>query len=129
MPRRALTTVLMLLLLALGLSACGGGDGDEDGEPAGGGTTLELAADPGGGFSFDKKTLEAPAGTITIHLTNDASIPHDIAVEGNGVDEKSETVTNGDTSLTVDLEPGEYTFYCSVPGHRPGGMEGTLTVS
>ena len=129
MPRRALTTVLMLLLLVLGLSACGGGDGDEDGEPAGGGTTLELAADPGGGFSFDKKTLEAPAGTITIHLTNDASIPHDIAVEGNGVDEKSETVTNDDTSLTVDLEPGEYTFYCSVPGHRPGGMEGTLTVS
>ena len=129
MPRRALTTVLMLLLLALGLSACGGGDGDEDGEPAGGGTTLELAADPGGGFSFDKKTLEAPAGTITIHLTNDASIPHDIAVEGNGVDEKSETVTNGDTSLTVDLEPGEYTFYCDVPGHRAGGMEGTLTVS
>jgi plastocyanin len=119
----------MLLLLVLGLSACGGGDEDEDGEPAGGGTTLELAADPGGGFSFDKKTLEAPAGTITIHLTNDASIPHDIAVEGNGVDEKSETVTNDDTSLTVDLEPGEYTFYCSVPGHRPGGMEGTLTVS
>ena len=129
MARRALTTVLMLLLLVLGLSACGGGDGDEDGEPAGEGTTLELAADPGGGFSFDKKTLEAPAGTITIHLTNDASVPHDVAVEGNGVDEKSETVTNGDTSLTVDLEPGEYTFYCDVPGHRAGGMEGTLTVS
>jgi plastocyanin len=129
MPRRALTTVLMLLLLVLGLSACGGGDGDEDGEPAGGGTTLELAADPGGAFSFDKKTLEAPAGTITIHLTNDASIPHDIAVEGNGVDEASDTVTSGETSLTVDLEPGTYTFYCSVPGHRAGGMEGTLTVS
>jgi plastocyanin len=129
MARRALTTVLMLLLLVLGLSACGGGDGDEDGEPAGGGTMLELAADPDGGFSFDKKTLEAPAGTITIHLTNDASIPHDIAVEGNGVDEVSDTVTDGETSLTVDLEPGTYTFYCSVPGHRAGGMEGTLTVS
>jgi plastocyanin len=129
MPRRALTTGLMLLLLVLGLSACGGGGGDEGGEPAGGGTTLELAADPGGAFSFDKKTLEAPAGTITIHLTNDASIPHDIAVEGNGVDEASDTVTNGETSLTVDLEPGTYTFYCSVPGHRAGGMEGTLTVS
>ena len=129
MARRALTTALMLLLLLLGLSACGGGDGDEDGEPAGGGTTLELAADPDGAFSFDKKTLEAPAGTITIHLTNDASIPHDIAVEGNGVDEVSDTVTDGETSLTVDLEPGTYTFYCSVPGHRAGGMEGTLTVS
>jgi plastocyanin len=127
MTRRALPAVFVLLALALGLAACGGG-GDE-GEPSGGGTTLELAADPGGAFSFDKKTLEAPAGTITIHLTNDASIPHDIAVEGNGVDEASDTVTSGETSLTVDLEPGTYTFYCSVPGHRAGGMEGTLTVS
>jgi plastocyanin len=129
MTRRALTTVVTLVLLVLALSACGGGDGNGDGEPAGGGTTLELAADPGGGFSFDKKTLEAPAGTITIHLTNDASVPHDVAIEGNGVDEKSDTVTSGDVSLTVELEAGEYTFYCSVPGHREGGMEGTLTVS
>lgn len=127
MTRRALTTVVTLLVL--GLSACGGGDGNGDGEPAGGGTTLELAADPGGGFTFDKKTLEAPAGTITIHLTNDASVPHDVAIEGNGVDEKTDTVTNGDVSLTVELEAGEYTFYCSVPGHRAGGMEGTLTVT
>jgi plastocyanin len=129
MTCRALTTVLTLLLLVLGLAACGGGNGDEDGEPAGGGTTLELAADPGGGFSFDKETLEAPAGTITIHLTNDASIPHDIGVKGDNVDEVSDTVTQGEVSLTVDLEPGTYTFYCSVPGHEAGGMEGTLTVS
>jgi len=127
MTRRALTTVITLLLLVLGLSACGGGDGD--GEPAAGGTTLELATDPGGGFSFDTETLEAPAGTITIHLTNDASVPHNVGVEGNGVDEKTDTVTNGDISLTVELERGEYTFYCDVPGHREGGMEGTLTVS
>jgi plastocyanin len=117
------------MLLVLGLSACGGGDGDEEGEPAGEGTTLELAADPGGAFAFDKKTLEAPAGTITIHLTNDASIPHDIGVKGNGVEEVSDTVTEGDISLTVELEPGTYTFYCSVPGHEAGGMKGTLTVS
>jgi plastocyanin len=129
MTRRALTTVLMLLLLVLGLAACGGGNGDEDGEPAGGGTTLELAADPGGAFAFDKTTLEAPAGTITIHLTNDASIPHDIGVKGDSVDEVSDTVMQGDVSLTVDLEPGTYTFYCSVPGHEAGGMKGTLTVS
>jgi plastocyanin len=129
MTRRALTTVVTLVLLVLGLSACGGGDGNGDGEPAGGGTTLELAADPGGGFSFDKKTLEAPAGTITIHLTNDASVPHDVGVKGEGVDEVSDTVMQGEVSLTVDLEPGTYTFYCSVPGHEAGGMEGTLTVS
>jgi plastocyanin len=127
MTRRALPAVFVLLALALGLAACGGG-GDE-GEPSGGGTTLELAADPGGGFSFDKKTLEAPAGTITIQLTNDSSVPHDIGVKGDSVDEVSDTVMQGEVSLTVDLEPGTYTFYCSVPGHEAGGMVGTLTVS
>ena len=57
-----------------------------------------------------------------------SSTPHAVAVEGNGVDKDGQTVTNGKTSLTVDLKPGKYTFYCPVPGHRQAGMQGTLTV-
>jgi plastocyanin len=114
----------MLVLTLLG-GGCGG-DGDEAGP--GQETTLQLAADPEGALSFDKKALEAPAGTIMIDLANEASIPHNVAIEGEGVDEESPTVTGESTSLTVDLQPGTYTFYCSVPGHREGGMEGTLTV-
>jgi plastocyanin len=91
-------------------------------------TTLQLAADPGGALSFDKETLEAPAGTITIELANESSLPHNVAVEDGGVDEESETVTGESTSLTVELQSGTYTFYCSVPGHREGGMEGIFTV-
>ena len=56
-------------------------------------------------------------------------IDHDISIEGNGVDEKGQVVKDGGTSqVQVDLKPGDYTFYCSVPGHREGGMEGKLTV-
>jgi plastocyanin len=139
MTRRILMLMLAVVALSLAVAACGGGDDDEADEPAaeetteettegGGGTTLELAADPGGALAFDQTELTAPAGELTIHLTNDAQIPHNVEVEGNGVEEVSDTVTGADTSLTLTLEPGEYVFYCAVPGHREGGMEGTLTV-
>ncbi len=56
-------------------------------------------------------------------------MPHNIAVEGNGVDEKGPVVQDGASSdLSLTLKAGKYTFYCSVPGHREGGMEGDLTV-
>jgi plastocyanin len=139
MTRRILLLALAVVALSLAVAACGGGDDDEEAEePAatenggggggGGGTTLELAADPGGALAFDQTELTAPAGEVTIHLTNEAQIPHNVEVEGNGVEEVSDTVTGADTSLSVTLEPGEYVFYCAVPGHREGGMEGTLTV-
>jgi plastocyanin len=126
------TAVLVALVLAL--AACGGGD--DESEPAGGGgggggggSTIQIAADPGGALEFDKTSLEASAGEITIDFTNDSSLPHDVKIEGNGVEgEGTETVTGESTSATVDLEPGTYTFYCSVDGHRAAGMEGTLTV-
>ena len=50
-------------------------------------------------------------------------------LEGDGVDEVGEIVKDGGTStVEAEVQAGEYTFYCSVPGHREGGMEGTLTV-
>jgi uncharacterized cupredoxin-like copper-binding protein len=72
---------------------------------------------------------EAPAGQLEIDSKNDSSIQHDIAIEGNGVNEKGEVVSNGGVSqISTDLQSGEYAFYCSVPGHRQAGMEGKLTV-
>ena len=64
---------------------------------------------------------------MTITLVNDSDTPHAVEVEGNGVEEESETITGSQTELTVDLER-RYTFYCPVGDHRAGGMEGTLTV-
>ena len=72
----------------------------------------------------------AQPGSVTLESKNDASIPHNIAIEGNGLDQKGEVVQGGGTSkVQVDLKVGEYTFFCSVPGHRDGGMVGKITVS
>ena len=73
---------------------------------------------------------EAAAGDVTIEYTNDGGLPHNVTLEGSGVDgEATETITEGSTELTVNLEPGEYTFYCSVDSHRDQGMEGTIVVN
>ena len=90
---------------------------------------LAIPADPNGQLAYITKEATAPAGQLEINSKNEASIPHDIAVEGNGVNEKGETVQDGGVStVDVTLKLGKYAFYCTVAGHREGGMEGTLTV-
>ena len=96
---------------------------------SGEGTELKIAADPGGGLSFDKESLQAPAGPVTIVMDNPSSLPHAVEIEGGGADAKGETVNKGGKSeATADLEAGEYRYYCPVAGHGDAGMEGTLTV-
>jgi plastocyanin len=87
---------------------------------------LQNPADPTGQLAFKYKDLEAQAGKVTIETTNDSSVPHNIAIEGDG---KGPIVSGGKTSKVVaSLEPGKYTFLCTVPGHAQAGMKGTLTV-
>jgi plastocyanin len=138
MTRRLFLLLFTVLALAVGISACGGDDDDDAAEEAtteamtthedGGGAHITLTADPSGGLSFDQTELTAAAGEVTIELVNESTVPHNVEVEGNGVEEVSDTITESTTELTLTLEPGEYEFYCAVPGHREGGMEGTLTV-
>ncbi|MEY2514596.1 MAG: hypothetical protein QOJ89_1954 [bacterium] len=93
------------------------------------GGKLEMPADPSGQLAYITKVATAPAGALEIDSKNASGTPHDIALEGNGVNEKGEIVQNGGVSkITANLKPGKYTYYCSVPGHREGGMEGKLTV-
>ncbi len=90
---------------------------------------LEMPANPDGQHAYVSTQATAEAGQLKIDSKNDANIPHDIALEGNGVNEKGETVQDGGVStITVDVQAGEYTYYCTLPGHRAGGMEGKLTV-
>jgi plastocyanin len=129
--------VLFFTLVALVAAGCGGGsdnsssstDTAADTGGASGGETLQLAADPSGALKFDPTSLEATAGQVTIDFTNDSSVPHNVTIEGNGIEEvASDTVTGDKSSVSADLPAGTYTFYCSVDGHKAAGMEGTLTV-
>jgi plastocyanin len=135
MTRYARLTLLLLIALTLGLTACGGGD-DEGSTGAatgtagggGGGGSVQLATSSG--ISYDESSVEASAGSVSIEYTNDSGLPHNVTVEGPGIDgEGTDTITEGSTSITLDLEAGEYTFYCSVDGHRDQGMEGTIAVN
>jgi plastocyanin len=80
-------------------------------------------------LAFDTTELEAEAGSVTIDFDNPSAIPHNVAIEKDGkVLAESETLAEGETSASAELEPGTYTFLCTVPGHAEAGMEGTLTV-
>jgi plastocyanin len=128
-------TFIALAAAAVVLAGCGGGDEESSATAtptatqAAGGEELALAAPEDGSLKFDKSTLSASAGSVTIEFANPSQVPHAVAIEGNGVQESGETVTESDAPpLTVDLKAGEYTYYCPVDGHRAAGMEGTLTV-
>jgi plastocyanin len=99
--------------------------------PAGGTVqTLLLSADPSGQLRFDKSSLQASAGTVRITMKNPSPIPHNISLQGpGGLDKHGPTVGQGGASqVAAPVKAGTYTYYCSVPGHRQAGMQGTLTV-
>jgi plastocyanin len=81
-------------------------------------------------LKFDKTSLTAKAGKVAIAFTNTASLPHNVTVASSSgaVLGATPTFQGGSKTLALNLKPGTYKFYCSVPGHRPAGMEGTLTV-
>jgi plastocyanin len=148
---KKVAALLVLALAAFALVACGGGDDTtgsttestpeattEGGANAGGGSkeaggsgaTLTFEADPEGGLAYTTTEATAKAGKVTIEFDNPQALTHDVAIEDSSGAEvgKTELIADGSDSTTVDLKPGTYTFYCSVPGHREAGMEGTLTV-
>lgn len=91
---------------------------------------LKLAANPAGQLSYNAKTLSAKAGTVTIVMANMSPVEHNVTVaQASKVLGATPTFTGASRTLSLKLKPGKYTFYCSVPGHRQAGMEGTLNVS
>jgi uncharacterized cupredoxin-like copper-binding protein len=101
---------------------------DATAAPSGKGTTLKVAADPSGKLAFDKKTLRAPAGKVTIVMDNPSDVPHAVTI-GSTYAVAGQTVTKGGVSkATAKLKAGKYEFYCPVDAHKDAGMEGALIV-
>ena len=137
---KKLTALLAICaLVPLTLAACGDDEDETTAETTaeettadtggGGGEAVPVSAVADGSFAFEEETLEAAAGPATFEFDNPASLGHDFCLEQDGSEVGcTDTISEDSTTLEADLEPGEYTYYCSVSGHREGGMEGTLTV-
>lgn len=147
---KKLVPLFALLLAALALAACGGGSdttGEEsaaapettqeaetekeaEGGSAGSAAALDIEADPTGQLAFTTTEASAKAGKVTVNFTNSSPVPHDVKIEDSSGQEVggTEVTSEGSDSAEVELKPGTYTYYCSIPGHREAGMEGTLTV-
>ena len=134
--RKLLPFLAILALAPFAIAACGG---DDEPDTSSGETAdvnpatdaAEVSAVPDGSFAYEEEELGAEAGNLTVTFTNPAPIAHDFCVEGPDDGELgcSELIADGDSDVAeFEVEPGEYTYYCSVAGHREGGMEGTLTV-
>ncbi len=148
---KKVAVALSLVLASIALVACGGSSSDnsstestsengaaaEGGAKAGGAeggsgsaSSLEIEADPGGQLAYTTTSASAKAGKVTVDFNNPQALEHDVAIEDSSGKTigQTELIGEGEDSTTVNLKPGTYHFYCTVPGHREGGMEGTLTV-
>lgn len=145
---RAISLILLVGAIAIPVAGCGGDDDDSGGGSSsssgtaktntnttaksgpGGRQVINISADPSGALKFNKSSLSAKAGKLTVVMANPSDLPHAIEIEGNGIEIKGQTVNKGGTSkASGDLKAGTYEFYCPVDSHKQAGMKGTLTVS
>ena len=137
----------LTLLLALALTACGGAA-----SASGGSTILTIAVDPSGQLAFQPAMLNAPAGQpFKVTFKNGSAMQHNWVLVQAGQEQAvvdsamarggdatglsgviaatSMLNANGEETKDVPaLQPGSYTFLCTMPGHFAGGMKGTLVV-
>jgi plastocyanin len=136
-----------LVLAAITATAGCGDDSDDasaDKAPQARGAALRITdTSTPGNWSFDKKRLTAKAGRVTIELHNGSGLGHNVRVHTGkccfkpGFKDLGGTEVIGATNsdrrntikATLELEPGTYTFLCSIPGHFQAGQRGTLVVS
>jgi plastocyanin len=123
----ALRAAIALLLAAVFVTGCGGDDGGSSyRQPKGPAqTTLRVEA---GNFFFRPETVPGPAGIDKVELVGKGG-SHTLVIDGV---KDFELAVGGDgerAAAKVRFAPGDYTFYCNIPGHRDAGMEGTFRIT
>lgn len=121
--------VVLAGIVGLGATGCGGDDSTgaaPASAPSGDSADLTVVAQD---IAFPQDSYQAEAGTVDVAYRNEGNIKHTLLVEGvDGFELEVRSEGDVDTG-TVELEPGRYTLYCDIPGHRQAGMEATLEVS
>jgi uncharacterized cupredoxin-like copper-binding protein len=125
-------------MVALLLSACGGTSTNNSTPSA----ATPIATSPSSAAGTNVAVIEKEfaitlsqttftPGAYTFTIQNQGSFPHNLIIEGPGVDKKASTQMAGGESgsLTVDLQPGTYELWCSVDAHKAKGMALKITVA
>jgi plastocyanin len=129
----------------LAVAGCGGGNDNNNqastpaSTPAPAQKQTTTTAAGGGGakaatiseteFKLTPSTANVGSGAVTVTAKNDGSIPHTLEVEGNGVEKKTGMIQAGSSAaLKLNLKPGTYEMYCTIPGHKQSGMLGKVVV-
>ncbi len=130
----------LIPLLALGVAACSTPPADLASPVPSAATSASESAEPAGDaievsvldFMLEPSSVEVTGSTVTFNVTNDGPTPHNFTVRDAGGDvllATEDLSVDGTETISGELEPGEYTIFCSLPGHESLGMTGTLTVT
>lgn len=119
---------LLALAALTALAACAAPDAGES-APATGAEALTVTVSD---FMIDPSELSAAGSAVSIEVVNDGPTPHNLTVrnaDGEVVMATADLSAGETETIAADLDPGDYTIFCSLAGHESLGMSGTLTVA
>ena len=83
-------------------------------------------------FQFDSPNLTVAGPAVSLAVTNAGPTIHNLTIRdaaGKVLGETEDLKARTSQTLTVELQAGSYTIFCSLPGHESLGLKGTLTVT
>lgn len=121
-----LASLFAVLIAGIAVAVANGNDGGGGGD-GGGGATAPVAVTLSE-FAIDPATITAEVGDVTFDVTNAGTQTHNLTIEET--DATTGDIAGGGTATLAagNLDAGDYTLLCTIPGHADQGMTGTLTV-